>query len=366
MRANRWRIKSGFRGGLLALVLMGAAMTGLSLSGCGEVDDPNVNGPVSTGQTIDSDYLMSPPLLSEVASEVDMQVNQSLLMDGALEEWRTAMTSGGGPRFGGGRPGSRPGGGRPGGGVRPGGHGHGHIMQFLVRSAEFLDTEQLADLISLLIERQRAHLIDRPHLLDHGPGNHGSGGRLERLVEELSLSEEQAEQLQAVFTAHHEARRELREQFAAGELTEEEFRAGMNELRDQLDLQVQDILTAEQYDDLQALRIARFLERWDRRQEMADEHGSRRLEFLSRILELSAEQSEQVAAIREEGAEQAAALVESLRNGEITLDDTRAGLRQIREESIATIRDLLTPAQQELLDVLGELRALMRHRGPRH
>lgn len=83
------------------------------------------------------------------------------------------------------------------------------------------------------------------------------GPRIERLAEVLGLTEEQTQALYDLYVQFRADQVEIREACRSGEITIEEARAQMEELRAELEAEIQLILTPEQYELLLEMRSQR-------------------------------------------------------------------------------------------------------------
>ncbi|MCZ7681485.1 MAG: Spy/CpxP family protein refolding chaperone [Sandaracinaceae bacterium] len=95
----------------------------------------------------------------------------------------------------------------------------------------------------------------------HGPGHHGRGmaHRFGRMADELGLSEAQREQVRTVMARVRDEHR------AARDLPPEERRAAMQQARERVRGQLEQILTPAQRARAEALRVQHGAERIDRR-----------------------------------------------------------------------------------------------------
>lgn len=94
-----------------------------------------------------------------------------------------------------------------------------------------------------------------------GPGQRGGRGpnldeQMERLVEQLELTDEQAESVRAVLEMQGERRREVF-QGGSGGGDREAMRAAMAELREETNLQLAEILTEEQMVKFREIQASR-------------------------------------------------------------------------------------------------------------
>ena len=137
------------------------------------------------------------------------------------------------------------------------------MIGFLEKASAILSSDQFVTLAQFLAGRR----------LEMRPGRGGPNGPrvpfdgpFGRLAaERLGLTEAQQDQLQAVFTTHGDGMRQIRDGLDAGTMTPEQARDRAKELRLAAERSAQQILTADQWKQVQTFREARQDRRSDRR-----------------------------------------------------------------------------------------------------
>ncbi len=309
-----------------------------------------------------------PPSVDELQDALDLRPEQVEPLRAALTRWQESMVACASPRE---RGGGRRGDGRGADRGRRGGERSDQcepadrdamiapMVDFLAECNRILDAEQLAGLATLLRERRRAGRGE-----DHQTGRRGGCGRmLAPLPEELELTDEQRTEWRAACEAGCVAVRELRAAFAAGEVTDEELAAGLATIRAQRDEQLQEILTAEQYARLQELRCERQASMAMRMSEHLAAAHERQLEHLTRILDLTEEQEQQIVAIHAAALPGVEEILARVQDCTITMREAAPELQALRQETTAAIRAVLTPEQAVVFDAIRELMNGHRRRG---
>ncbi len=366
--------RRGFAQGTLAgMLLLGVMLAAGWLSGCGETDDAGRAGQLFTPETGGSDLAALLPTMDEVDATLALSAEQREQLKDALSDFRTTMHE----RIGDLQRGRRSddwqaGRGRP--------DMEGATMALLTEAAAVLDQEQLLKLIGLLTERQERiseRLDAMCERLGQMRGRHGhrrSGGegpqekRLEELTEALGLTSEQRSAVEALFEERREAMRELHETLGE-DATREEIRAQMASLREEYRDRLAEILTPEQQAQLEEMRNERHREAIERRLAGLEEQFAHRLEFLTILLELNAEQIAQAETILADARSQITAVLQEQLDGTLDWSDAHEAVREIREASMIALRGLLTEEQAEILDALHGLREATPQRrghGPLH
>jgi hypothetical protein len=142
---------------------------------------------------------------------------------------------------------------------------------------------------------------------------------------------------------------------------DEATREQARELREQMREQVADILAPEQLAQLEQLRGERRAERQEQRQAEFPERLERHVGFLTRMLKLDEAQQQQIGDILVENHEQIQTLHQNAREQDLSFEDLREQLEQIREQTSAAISKLLTAEQATIFDAIQSL--LPPHRG---
>jgi len=197
--------------------------------------------------------------------------------------------------------------------------------------------------------------------LDASSTGPGSGPWLDRLTEELGLTDEQRSQVEAAFDALHTQLEALRARVQAGELTREQAREMHQALREELDETLAGIFTEEQNARYQELRAMHRME-GPRGQRGPD------IEQLSAALGLDEEQQAAVAAAFDALHTAMTALHEQLQNGEIDRDTLHTLAQELHATLDEQLQSILTAEQyaqlQELRNTMHP-RAGDGQRGPR-
>lgn len=320
------------------------------------------------------------PTLAQLQSALGLNDAQSAVVGTALNDWQQAVES----RMTSAR--ERRGNGHG----MPGGFGDFEppLLGFLEAVVPALESGQVSSL-ALFLESQHAQGPgggDRPQPAGRGPGNpggvrgpggpggpggpRGPGGPggplgfvLAEIREELDLDEAQRTALRTALHDSREAFHSLRMAFRAGEISAEELRDGAIAARVALEAELASILSESQLELLTNTLAEHRAEVATRRLERLDEGADRRLTFLTTILSLDAGQTAQIEGILAASIEQRRALLESLRDGAIEIEEALYQGYLIAESTADAIRAVLTPEQQTIFDALKTL--LPGHRGPR-
>jgi Spy/CpxP family protein refolding chaperone len=177
---------------------------------------------------------------------------------------------------------------------------------------------------------------------------------VEQWTEELGLSEAQQAQLQAALDAHREAMDALHEE-CAGNADRDACREKAQQLREELRTTLAGILTAEQTARLAEIRSERRAEMEERHDANVEQRTERHIGFLVSVLNLDEAQQQQLRAVLDSAREQHDRIREDLRNDQIDPEEAAARMEEIRNQTQASIREILTPDQQVLFDGLAEL-----------
>jgi len=206
-----------------------------------------------------------------------------------------------------------------------------------------------------LTEEQKAEFqARRQQLMEEGQLGIRVKGRTP-LFEALDLTDEQKASIQALRQSHREEMQARRE---TGERpTEEEIAAFRQAHREA----IADILDEEQLAKLEELRAQRQEERDERegRKRFGKRRGGRRGGGRMgplQALDLTDAQKEQIKTamqqLREEIGPEVKEIREKVRSGELTREEARAAMQEIRGEHQDILADILTDAQKELLKEL--------------
>lgn len=355
--------------GLVGLLLAGFVTVSLFGTGCDDSDDATLDSVVTPLATETGELAMGPPTVDELQARLGLSQDQVEALTPLIADWqsqhearrnRMGSREGRGPRFG---------------------HGSEDVnpphMAFLGGSVEVLSREQFLEMLEFLTEKRDAARERRGELGRgrgsgphggfgrdcegmppgrHGPRDgqrHGPGGGL---ADELGLTDEQKEELHEAMREHREARRELMQGFHEETVTVDALRSGLKELQEDFETKIGTILDADQLAAFNEHRETRRTERLERQLErISSRDGSRRIEFLTKVLGLDDSQVAQLEEIVSSAHAEAQELLERAIAGDI--DDVDAFVDRIllRQETAESIRGILNEEQAEIFDALREL-----------
>lgn len=177
---------------------------------------------------------------------------------------------------------------------------------------------------------------DGPGARDHaGPSQRTE---LEDLVSILGLSTEQVAQIQPILDATRVAAEEIRAKVRAGTLGKEEGCAQIKALRDAQKTKIMALLTPEQQAKFGTMRT--------------HHHGPFDPSKLKDVLGLSDEQVSQVSALQAASQSKISDLHAQVEAGTLSALEARTQIEQIKQDTMAQVRALLTADQQAELDKL--------------
>jgi Spy/CpxP family protein refolding chaperone len=325
---------------VVALILMP-----IVLIGCSSSDGTSSDEYALTAATKTVNEFTEPLTINDIKTKLTLTSEQESQMIAALERFNLAIEE---RRLA--RENREP-------GTPPSEHPQPPGQTFLAECADFLDTEQLIGLVELMGERHEAarQRWSEAKRQGSGPGMQGrkmrGGGFVERWGDELNLTDEQIEQLEALQESMHEQMMAQRGQGNRGRGN----RGDGNAFRDRMHEQLEQILTEEQLQRLEELREERQAERQESREERRELRAVQHLEFMSAMLKLTDAQKTEMEQLLNAAHDEFQHLHEQIANGTLERDDVRDQMAQIREQSHSAIRDLLTAEQTELFDALAEL-----------
>jgi hypothetical protein len=186
---------------------------------------------------------------------------------------------------------------------------------------------------------------------------HSPEDRIARLTEVLGLTEDQAAAFLAAYLEFRAGMDVLREQVQAGELTREEAHEAALPLREAFEAELQIILTAEQYDLLQELRLEHEGgQGGDHEGGPGDGHhgggdGDYEARWSDWLATIGADQAQTdtIMAAVEAMHEGVRAVREAFRAGEITREEARAQTQVLRDDLDALLQETLTEEQYAAL-----------------
>lgn len=188
---------------------------------------------------------------------------------------------------------------------------------------------------------------DGPGARDHAGPSHRL--ELDDLVSLLGLSAEQVAQLQPILDATRTAAEEIRAQVRAGTVSKEEGCQKIKALRDAQKTQIMALLTAEQQAKFGTMR--------------QHHHGPFDPSKLKEVLGLSDDQVSQVTAIQAASQSKISDLHAQVEAGTLSADAARTQIEQIKQDTMAQVKAVLTTEQQAELDkLLSHHRPGRRHR----
>lgn len=183
-------------------------------------------------------------------------------------------------------------------------------------------------------------------------------GRIDRLAEYLGLDEQQIADLTIAYEAFRADMEDLRTQVRDGDLTIEEAREAAALLREAFEAELQVILTPEQWDMLQEMRLE-GRERDRDREGDQDRDRDRDRDGTVNFLERWTDLLEQVGADEDQVADVLAALetfrtgVQDVRDavseGSLTCEEARDAVAALRDDFDAALQEILTEEQYAAL-----------------
>jgi len=155
--------------------------------------------------------------------------------------------------------------------------------------------------------------------------------RLDRLKEALSLTDDQVDQITTIMEASRGLRDPIIQKVRDGSLTRQEARQQMRTIREDTKSQVEAVLTSDQLTAFEDLRF----------------HHGRQFNRrpLSEILNLTDDQQAQVESVMKGIREQMLAIREQVEAEELTREDARGRIQEIRESEIEGLSAILDEGQ---------------------
>jgi hypothetical protein len=341
--------RTGHTRNIALLMVLGLAVLTFGLAGCQSSDTSSqvsgLTGAVDDGATFE------PITLSEVRAKVALKSDQEALMASALERYNRAVESNRAARQQKRTEGERGPRGRLSAGERP-------LHVLLTESAEFLDADQMASLISAIKERRESMRAERRQQWagrseGYGRNFRGPGGPGEQMFADLNLTETQQEQLAELREQHRTAMQALRDRSSGSRgFGRSDDAAAM---REQMRKESEAILTPDQLQQLEARREARRSERQQKMQEGASERHGERIELLTRVLKLNEAQVSDIESILATTHDKMQQSRESARGSHSDRKDRWEQGAQIRAETHNAIRNLLNDEQLKVFDAMTDL-----------
>lgn len=362
----------------MVIAAVGAALAlVLASNGCGSeaTADPPMAASVTTGT---AGAMVAPPTLSDLQGALGLNDEQAQVVGEALSRWQEQARTRSGARHR-----MRDGSQYAGPVQRPQQGMAGHrppMMGFLADCSATLDANQFRSLCGILARRQdqqrdrmrrmrqdrlqdgtgdrqmrrdRVHRGDRLQNRDRAGRGSGPG-----MMADLNLTAEQRQQVRTAMRTAQTTVHDLVESHAEGNATAEAVRDGALAAQNQLRTALQSALDTQQMTDFSsalsdgASRVAtRRLER------LQNANGAdRRVEFLTRVLQLDDSQKEAVKSVLDAARSDQRTFLEGIRDGKIQYADALYQGIQLHDRIHDGIRDRLREDQQDRLDALKQLR----------
>jgi len=351
---------------MLLLIALGIVAAGVLL-GCQGSDGDGATGslqPNAESAARFGGFRMAPPSLEQVKSAVALTEDQTARMAVALGDWDEAIARRQEERRASRAEDQR-------GRAWPGDRSFSRqpMPQFLLAASDVLTVEQFVALTELLAAQKEDRAQTRRSALDKKRdriqrSQEDSRPRGERILgefsETLNLSEMQQNDIEQAFAAMREQMRALRDARRSDwRDTREESRT----TREALDARIREILTDEQYRQLEESRSQRRDERRQQIESFRRDRLSDRLEFLTEILDLNTDQLQQVRSILTRADAERTGLWQP---GRGKVDDRavrREAFDAVRDRANEQIRDVLSAEQEVVYQALRNLEP--EGRGPR-
>ncbi len=245
-------------------------------------------------------------------------------------------------------------------------------LEFLADSATFLDRAQVLALAHVIRTQREARFADGEHARPgdrfgrHGDRRPGMGpGRFGHPpFADLDLTDAQRAAIRTAMQSMHAAVQAARQVRRDGG-SEEAFRAAVDAARATFQAALQEILTPEQYAQLQQGKKDRLIQHLERRLERHEAHAARLLGILTRILGLDEAQVQAIAAVQAQAATRLGEILAGLRDGSLDLEAAHTALGDLRTQTHDAIVAALTSEQAALFEELTALLHRRGHRGPR-
>jgi len=190
-----------------------------------------------------------------------------------------------------------------------------------------------------------------------GGGQPGQGG-FASVFKDL-LTEEQITQIEAIQEAYHDQFEALHQSRRDKTITHEAFREEMKALREAMREEIEALLTDEQIAAIETLKEehkqemeARGEEREAERQELAEKVKAAMVDALG----LTADQLAAIEALHEQLIADREALHEQMLNGELTREELKAAMDELRASEMEGLEGILDATQLEIVKIYEALR----------
>ena len=151
-----------------------------------------------------------------------------------------------------------------------------------------------------------------------------------------------AERRRLLEVVNREEFRDLRKSFADGTITAEQLRDNAKVLREEMETELANVLTDEQFAALEEALAEHRAEVTQRRIDGLADGVERRTEFLTNVLELDSGQAAAVSAVLQGTLSERQSILEQLRDGQIEIEDALYAGYQLATATADLIRAELT------------------------
>lgn len=373
MNTHNQHTQSSLRRYIGVLLMAGLFALTVSMMGCSGAESGAQSTVLSSATATSTEDLgaPAPPAFAEIMEHVNLEQDQLESFEAAYTIWAAAIQSRQAQHQAEGRRGPR----------MKDGQCDGQppaeladreppIQTFLASCSDILSPEQFIALVNYLAEYQTAHReamaeIRDAHFGERGtPPGEGRAGREgmghfdgpgKEFFAELNLTDEQQTALKEARERNREAVKALIESAGGPGQLDEATRAKLDELHQQMRQLVESILTPEQMAQLEELRAARQAEMAERR-DAAFTRGTEHIaDFLVQVLDLDTTQKQQIIDVMTQAQAKIKTLHESAREADTPREDLRDQMEQIRDESAAAIKALLSEEQAAVFEALSNL-----------
>ncbi|MBU1701099.1 MAG: hypothetical protein KJ970_02940 [Candidatus Eisenbacteria bacterium] len=237
------------------------------------------------------------------------------------------------------------------------------IAHFLEECSTFLEPGQLLCLAENLSKRMESNGLEQPRDLSRFQDH-----MMDRLTSVLRLSEEQETHFKEMLYRTGEEVKRLHETIRDGCMTPGQAIIESESLVNEIESEMQSILTTDQYSQMKSLDMERTASMIGRHLENINAHTSRHVEFLGITLNLSDQQREEIAGIFETCNQERSEILQGVLNDEIARLTAGFMMFQISEQVETEIIPVLAPGQIDIFEQLWPMLIPGRHlqmgRGP--
>jgi Spy/CpxP family protein refolding chaperone len=221
------------------------------------------------------------------------------------------------------------------------------MLKFLEESSHILNPEQFTVLTKYLAERRTA-LRPEPG----GPGSRMVEGMAHRAERWLDLSPEQRTRFDASVSARGDQLRELYRDLDDGKIGLDAARDKIKSIRADGEKEVQAILSADQWKQLQDARARMRSHHFRPPVAAMDRNAGLRVDFAMRVLNLTSAQVAQVRDIQDAALAKRKEALQKGADAKSEPEDVMLDLWKIEQESMGKVRDTLNKEQTQRFDAL--------------